>query len=58
MAPSWDSEKDRLLLLQIIAINSIAVSSSQWDQIAQMWNNGNEGDSFRIRFAKLKRVVR
>lgn len=55
MAPTnWDSDKERLLLLQIMAINDIKVTTAQWDQIAQMWNNGNKGGSFRMHFTKLK----
>ena len=55
MSPTiWDKEKERLLLLQIIALNEIKVTSTQWDQIAQMWNNGIKGDTFRKRFAKMK----
>ena len=30
------------------------MTSTQWDQIAQMWNNGFKGDAFRKRFAKMK----
>lgn len=55
MAPTtWDSEKERRLLLQIIMLNNIKVSHAQWDQIAQVWNNGTKGDAFRKHFAKMK----
>ena len=50
----WDSDKDRLLLLQIIAISDIKITYAQWDQIAQIWNNGNKGNAFRKHFTRLK----
>jgi hypothetical protein len=55
MAPiNWDRDNERLLLLQIMAINDIKVTTAQWHQIAQMWNNGSKGDAFRKHFTKLK----
>jgi hypothetical protein len=51
---TWDGDKDRTLLLQILTFHPAQVTSAEWDLIAQKWGNGTKGESFRKRFVKIK----
>ena len=54
MVGKWNAENDRLLLLQIIALNNIKMTGKDWDLIAKKWNDGTKSDAFRMHFQSIK----
>jgi len=50
----WNSENQRILLLQIIALKDVKMTGSDWQLIASKWDNGNTPQSFQKQFYRMK----